>query len=147
MTRKLFVGSLLLVAALLLAGPRTVVADEEKEADLKKLEAIVDNALKAYNDEDHKKFFADYSKLIKDAFNEQTFKALYVDGTKKMYGKYKDKTKKIYKPKTVTKGDMPTLVYVAEFEKEPKVMIAINFVTEDGAYKVLQILFMAFKED
>ena len=147
MTRKLFAIAILIVAALLLGRARPAIADDEKEADMKKLEAIVDNVLKAYNDEDYKKFYADYTKLLKDSLTEQFFKAVVVDGYKKKYGKYLDKTKKLYKPKSATKGDMPTLLYLAEFEKDKKAVVAFNFTTEDGAYKILQVQIMPFMAD
>jgi hypothetical protein len=130
--------ALLVLSATLLVCAMTLRA-EERKADPAKLEAMVDKAMKAYNDEDAKAFFADYAKSMAAIATEQVFKNLYVDQAKRDFGKYV--SREPIAAQTVTIGDFPLLVYQAKFEKNDKVKISVNFTFEDGAFKVMQIRF------
>jgi hypothetical protein len=103
-------------------------------ADSNALDATVDKAMAGYNAGDAKVFFADYAKMMAAVATEGTFNLMYKS---QPYGKYVSRTP--IKAETVLLGDNPLLVYQAEFEKNKKVKISVNFTKEDGAFKVMQI--------
>jgi len=103
-------------------------------ADQKPLDAVVDKALAGYNAGDSKVFFADYAKMMAAVATDATFNAMYKS---QPFGKYI--SRQPIKAETVLVGDTPLLVYQAEFEKNKKVKISVNFIKEDGAFKVMQI--------
>jgi hypothetical protein len=108
-------------------------------ADQKSLDTVVDKALAGYNAGDSKAFFADYAKMVAAVATEATFNAMYKGMYFQTYGKYI--SRQPIKAETVLEGDTPLLVYQAEFEKNKKVKISVNFIKEDGAFKVMQIQF------
>jgi hypothetical protein len=103
-------------------------------ADQKSLDAVVDKALVGYNAGDAKVFFADYAKMMAAIATDAAFDAMYKS---QPFGKYV--SRQPIKAETVLAGDSPLLVYQAEFEKNKKVKISVNFTKEDGAFKVMQI--------
>lgn len=139
--------SLCVVLALGLLLP-ALRADDEPKADLKKLEATMDKALKAYNEGDHKKFFADYAKAMRAIATEQTFNALYKEGAMKQFGKCKEKpARKFLEKQSALTGEAILACWQAEFEKNKKVKISANFMKEGDAYKLMQIQFEELKDD
>jgi hypothetical protein len=107
--------------------------------DPKPLEAIIDKALAGYNAGNHAVFYADYAKMMSSIATEPVFKMMYKDQYFTSYGKYVSRTP--IKAETVLLGDSPLLVYAAEFEKNKKVKISVNFTKEGGAFKIMQIQF------
>jgi hypothetical protein len=103
-------------------------------ADSKPLDAMVDKAMAGYNAGDAKVFYADYAKMMAAVATEAVFNAMYKS---QPYGKYVSRTP--IKAETVLVGDSPLLVYQAEFEKNKKVKLSVNFTKEDGALKIMQI--------
>lgn len=139
MIRAVLTGAFLVLVALPLA------ADEK--ADRKALDEKLAKALKAYNEGDYKKFFADYAKSMKDIATEQTFKALYEGNYKKLFGKYKDGSMKFVPEGSLLEGEFLILWYSAEFDKAKKVKIGVNFQKEDKDYKFVQIQFNEWKDE
>jgi hypothetical protein len=124
-------------ALLLLLSRVTVAADEDK-IDLKALEKNVDNALKAYNEDDYKKFWAEFSKSVDALKTKETYDALYTNGYKKLYGKMV-KRGDLIKDKSVVTGEIGLVRYLAEFDKDKKLEIDINWVKEGKDIKFQQI--------
>jgi hypothetical protein len=134
-----------LVALLaLVAGVATVHAAEDK-ANVKDLEATIDAAMKAYNAGDWKAFFKDYSKDMSAIVSELSFNAMYgptgVMGTGK-YGKFV-KRQELIKDQSVLEGANVLAHWHAEFAKVKKAKISVNFVKEDGKYKIQQVTLSA----
>lgn len=121
------------LAFVLLAALSASAADK---LDPKPFDAMVDNALKGYNDGDSKVFFADYAKIVAAIATEQTFKTMYADRYKKDYGDYV--SRKMLDKNTVLMGDFPLLVYEAEF-KNGKVKLSVNFTKEGDKFKIMQM--------
>src|SRR4051812_19546311 len=111
----------------------------EDAVDPKPLEAMLDKALAGYNADDYKAFYADYAKSMASITTELVFNSMYRGMYSSSYGKYVSRTP--IKAETVLLGDTPLLVYAAEFEKNKKVKISVNFTKEDGAFKIMQIQF------
>ena len=132
--RSAYVLSIILAVSVL--GSEVHAADK---LDPKPLEAIIDNALKGYNDGDYKVFFADYAKSMAAVATEQTFKSMYTDQYKKNLGDYV--SRKPIDKETVLMGDFPLMVFDAEFSKEKKVKLSVNFTKEDGKFKIMQMRF------
>jgi hypothetical protein len=107
--------------------------------DVKALENSLARALKAYNDGDHKKFWAEFSSTVNALKTKETFDALYTNGYKKTYGKFV-KRGDLIKDKSELKGEIGAVQYGAEFEKDKKLVIAVNWVKEGKKIKFMQIL-------
>jgi hypothetical protein len=114
-------------------------ARAETPVDPKPLEAMLDKALAGYNAGNHTAFYADYAKSMAGIATEAVFNSMYRGMYLPTYGKYISRTP--IKAETVLLGDLPLLVYSAEFEKNKKVKISVNFTKEDGAFKIMQIQF------
>lgn len=132
---KMTLRSLLLLC--FFACVATVLA--QNPVPLAPLDAKVGKALEAYNRGDHTAFFGDYAKSMASIATEQVFNAQYRGTYFTSYGKYLSRV--LLKDATVAAGDTPLLVYVAEFEKNKKVKISVNFATEQGVLKIVQIQF------
>ena len=109
----------------------------------KPLDAIVEKAMKGYNDGDAKVFFADYAKLLAAVATPATFDALYKNAALKEFGKFV--SKKLVAGQSVVEGETPLLVYEAKFEKNPRVKLAVNFMQEEGKPKVMQVTIEKFQ--
>ncbi len=132
-----------LLGWLSLAAPAGYGMEDDKPADMKAIDAIVSKAMKAYNDADYKKFFADYAKAMSVLATEQTFNALYKTGAMPTYGKFK--SMKFIEKVSVTKGDFLLINYEAEFEKK-KAKLQVNFMKEDGVYRIQQLQINEWKK-
>jgi len=115
----------------------SVAADGEK-IDVKVLEKSLDNALKAYNDDDHKSFWAEFSKQADPFKTKETYDSLYTNGYKKTFGKL-IKRGDLIKDKSVLEGKQGLVSYGAEFEKDKKVEIDAHWVLEGKGIKFIQI--------
>ena len=111
----------------------------QKPADPKPLEAMTDKALAAYNAGDAKVFYADFAKMMASIATEQTFNMMYRDMYMKTYGKYV--SRKLIKSESSIFEDTPLMVFEAEFEKAKKVKVSVNFMKENGVYKIMQMQF------
>jgi hypothetical protein len=116
----------------------TIAADEEK-IDIKVLEKNLDRALKAYNDDDHMKFWAEFAKAADALKTKETYDALYTNGYKPIYGKLVKRGEMI-KDKSALEGPIGLVRYFAEFEKDKKVEIDVNWAKEGKDVKFIQIL-------
>jgi hypothetical protein len=114
------------------------LATAEEKIDVKALEDGLDRALKAYNEGDSKKFWAEFCKAADPLKTKETFDALYTNGYKSVYGKLL-KRGDLMKDKSVLEGDIGLARYTAEFEKGKKVEIDVNWVKEDKKIKFMQI--------
>ena len=68
--------------------PAPATAPAPPTLELKTLETMLDNALKAYNDGNWKAFYADFAKKVEKLISEQVFKMLYGDETRAKLGKF-----------------------------------------------------------
>ena len=128
----------LLAAALAFSTTPLHAADAPKPLD-----AIVEKAMKGYNDGDSKVFFADYAKLLSAVAVPATFDMLYKNAAMKEFGKFV--SKKLIAAESVVEGETPLLVYEAKFEKNPKVKLSVNFMEEEGKPKVMQVTIEKFQ--
>lgn len=139
---------LLAVFAFALVLSAALRADDEPKADLKKLEATMDRALKAFNEGDHKKFWAEFAKAADPLKTPEVFKALYLDGYQKTFGKYNEKsTRKFLEKRSALTGETILAMWQGEFEKNKKALIAANFQKEGNDYKLIQIQVHEFPKD
>jgi hypothetical protein len=120
-----------------LVGRAPATAADEK-IDVKVLEANLEKALKAYNSDDSKGFWAEFCKAADPLKTKETFDALYTNGYKKLYGKLV-KRGDLMKDKSVLDGEIGLARYNAEFEKGKKLEIDVNWVKEDKTIKFMQI--------
>ena len=130
--------TLFLIAAFALAIPTVRAADAPKPLD-----AIVEKAMKAYNEGDSKAFFADYAKLLETVATPATFDALYKNGAMKEHGKFV--SRKLIVGESVVEGETPLLVFEAKFEKTPRVKLSVNFMQEEGKPKLMQVTIEKFR--
>src|SRR5262249_10858686 len=96
-------GMVVAILTVLLVSAPFAVADEK--IDLKAFEKTVDRALKAYNDNDDKKFWAEFAKAADALKTKETFDALYTNGLKPLFGKF-EKRGELMKEKTVLDGEV-----------------------------------------
>jgi hypothetical protein len=115
----------------------TIAAEEEK-FDIKVLEKNLDRALKAYNDGDSKNFWAELAKSVDALKTKETYDALYTIGYKPIYGKLVNRGEMI-KDKSSLEGPIGLVRYLAEFEKDKKVEIDVNWAKEGKDVKFIQI--------
>jgi hypothetical protein len=101
-----------------------------------KLDAMVDNAMKAYNASDSKAFFADFAAAMASIATPDTYKLMYEDMAKPKYGKFVSKT--LIPAETSINEDAPLLVYKAKFEKG-EAKLGVNFLKEGAGFKIMQI--------
>jgi hypothetical protein len=137
---------LALVAGLMvvLLSRGSVTAGEDK-IDVKDLEKTLERALKAYNDDDHKKFWAEFCSAANALKTKETFDALYTNGYKKEFGKFV-KRGDLLKDKSTLDGDLGLVRYKAEFANNKKLEIDVNWVKEDKKIKFMQILVNKLEE-
>lgn len=131
-----------LAMVVLLAGSPLLFGQDK--ADRAELDKKLDNAMKGYNDGDHKKFFADFAKSVEAITTKQAFDGLYEGVYKKLYGKYK--SAKFIPEGSVLEGDFLVLYYAGEFDKK-KAKISVNFAKEDKTYKFMQIRIDEMKDE
>jgi hypothetical protein len=124
-----------LVVVLLSLASATAADDK---IDVKALEKSLDKALKAYNDDDPKKFWAEFCAAADALKTRETFDALYTNGYKKTYGKFV-KRGDLLKDKSTLDGEIGLVRYTAEFEKGKKLEIDANWVKEGKEIKFMQI--------
>lgn len=107
-----------------------------QEEYLNQLDPMVDSAMKGYNAEDHKVFFADYCKAMAGVATEMTFKNMVLGMFKKKTGDFKHK--KLLDSRCSFNETNPLLYYEAEFANG-KFLLPVNFSKEGEGYKVMQI--------
>ncbi len=129
----------LIAGVVVLSLCRFAAAADEEKIDVKALEKSLNNALKAYNDDDHKKFWAEFAKAADALKTKETYDALYTNGYKKLFGKLVKRGDMI-KDKSVLTGDIGLVRYLAEFDKDKKVEIDANWTKEGKGIKFIQIL-------
>jgi hypothetical protein len=134
MRRLAFVAGLIMV----LTGRASVKADGA-EIDIKVLAEGLERALKAYNDDDPKKFWAEFCSAADALKTKETFAALYTNGYKKQFGKFV-KCGELMKDKSTLQGDLGVARYKAEFAENKNLEIDVNWVREDKKIRFLQIL-------
>ena len=129
----------MLAGVVVLSLCRPTLAAEEEKVNIKVLETNLDRALKAYNDDNHKKFWAEFAKSVEALKTKETYDALYTLGYKPMYGKLVKRGEMI-KDKSALEGPLGLVRYLAEFEKDKKVEIDVNWAKEGKDVKFIQIL-------
>jgi hypothetical protein len=112
---------------------------QAQDADPKVLSKTLEAALEAYNKDDVKTFFKEWAKSVESITTEPTYNALYKQGAKSQVGNYKPKSLKLIKEGTALTGDFLIVYFDAEFDKEKKGKISVNFQKEGNAYKLMQL--------
>lgn len=115
--------------------------DEPLSADAQKhLVATVEKAMKGYNEQDHKAFYADWAKSMAPSTTEENFKKFYVEmNMKKFHGKMLEMSRDDKDERVVLKGDYPVLIFAAKFEKNEKTKINAAFAREGDTFKLVQL--------
>jgi len=67
------------------------------------------------------------------------FKAVFLDVYKANLGHAEPK--RILRKESSLDTDFPVLIYEGEFEKYDRVLITVNFMNEDGNYRITQVRF------
>ena len=124
---------------LILACATAAPLHAQKPADPKPLEAMLDKALAAYNAGDSKAFYADYAKMMASVATDQAYDMMFRSIYMKTHGKYV--SRKLLKAESSVFEDTPLMVFESVFEKTKKVKISVNFMKEDGVYRIMQMQF------
>ena len=112
--------------------------EEETSEFIRVYEPLVDQALQAYNENDKQKFVDTFvARRVKKT--EISFKPLWVDGYKEVYGKII--SKKLVDQEERLNEVYPMLVYKAKFEKKDNVEIKVMFAKENNVYKLFYMRF------
>ena len=122
-----------------------IAAQDFSRYMIETLEILVDRTLEAYNIEDHIKFHEYYAKQMNEITVKQYFWANFVEGYKEDFGEYL--TRKLLKDKSVLDPDFPMLAYSAEFAKNKKSFIRVNFVKEYDNYRITRMRFDTVHEE
>lgn len=115
---------LIIFAVLIIAATgctkKTDITGADKDAVLKYADAIADDILAGYNDEDYAKYSKDFDEQMKAAMPEKVFKQTREQIMSKI-GKYGSR-----KPSKVYKQDQFTVVeYAGDFENEKEVTVKV----------------------
>ena len=125
--------------ALLLFACAAAPLHAQKPADPKPLEAMLGKALAAYHAGDSKAFYADYAKMMASVATDQANDMMFRNICLKTHGKYV--SRKLLKAESSVFEDTPLMVFEAVFEKTKRVKISVNFMKEDGVYRIMQMQF------
>jgi len=128
-------GSVLALMVVLLSW--VSAAARENKVDVKELEKCLERVLKAYNDNDHEKFWAEYCSAANDIKTKKNFEDFRA-GIYKNHGKFV-KRGDLVKDKSMLEGENGQALYKAEFEKEKKLVISIVWVKEGKEIKLAQL--------
>lgn len=123
------------------AASGTATSQASLSLDLKVLEAMLDNALKGYNEGNWKVFYADFSKRAPALTTEHVFKLLFGEETKAKFGKYV-KRRAFLSDQSVLTGEAVVAQWDAEFDKCKNGKIICNLLYEEGKYRFIQISFV-----
>ncbi len=99
------------------------------------LEPMVDETLAGYNAGKSEDYFKHFAVSMKAIATPQVFKNMVMNMWKKKIGEFK--SRELAEKKCSFNDGFPLLVYVGVF-KNSKMMISVNFMKEDGKYKIMQ---------
>ena len=99
------------------------------------LEPMVADTLAGYNAENYEEYFMHFAKSMKAIATPQVFKNMVMNMWKKKVGEFKSRV--LVEKKCSFNDDFPLLVFEGTF-KNSKMMISVNFMKEDGKYKIMQ---------
>jgi hypothetical protein len=123
---------LLVCASAVLVCASAGLADEKREALLKKIDASLDKAMKAYNYNDAVKFHADFLKKLREREDlKDHFAIFFHDDNKEKFGKFTSMSR--IDKDSVVMEDQIVVHYSAVFEKNKKVRIMAALAMEEGA--------------
>ncbi len=105
---------------------------DDKPADLlKKIDGMLDAAMKGYNDNDAAKYYADFLKKLRERDDlKDHFATFNHDENKEKFGKYV--SRKYNQKDSVLEDDLMVVHYEAVFEKVKKVKLMAALGKEDG---------------
>ncbi|MBI3925116.1 MAG: hypothetical protein HY319_06215 [Armatimonadetes bacterium] len=129
---------LLLVVALAFPAAAEDAAPGMSQDTFQQMDAMLGNALNAYNAGNWKAFYKDWAQLMSGIATEQSFNSLYVNMYKKNFGDYKSRT--FVRERSSVAGDHAVVVYKAKFSKKDG-DIGVNYFRENGKWKLQQIQF------
>jgi len=101
------------------------------------LGVLVDKTMEGYNLENYVDFYRYFANKMDSIVASRYFKALYVDVYKKDLGYLE--SKKLLLQESVLDPGFPVLVYECKFENFDKVLLIVNFIKEEGAYRITQV--------
>ncbi len=105
----------------------------------KEYEPWIDELLTAYNRQNYKVFFKNFSTAVSNTATKHAFRAIYVETYKKNYGKFL--AKELIPEKCSFNENFPLLIYRGIFRKDWDVKIGVNFIKEGKSYKILLVSF------
>ena len=100
---------------------------------------LTNKALVAYNSENYTDFRSCFADSMSSAVTKSYFKEVFLGTYKKNLGFVE--SVKFLKNQSSLDPDFPTLLYSAEFEKYKQVLITVNFMNENGRYRITQLRF------
>ena len=115
----------------------------EHSRDFTKMhERLVDEALDAYNAENSKDFYKNFS-AERLGLTDEVFKAIWINDYKARFGNLL--SKKLLPDKCDLNAVSPLLVYRGKFEKNPDVIVKVTFIKDKDSnlYKLFYIRFDA----
>jgi len=101
-------------------------------------EGLIDEALDAYNSENSKDFYKNFSGQ-RFGLTDEVFRAIWIDGYKAQFGNLL--SKKLLPDKCDLDTLYPLLAYKGKFDKNPDVTIKATFAKDEGSssYKLFYI--------
>ncbi|MFI5182920.1 MAG: hypothetical protein ACHQNV_00865 [Vicinamibacteria bacterium] len=108
------------------------------DAKIKALEASIDRALSAYNKQDSRAFYAEYTSAMAASPEaaDRMFHAAYDEEIKQL-GKYV--SRKLIADESGLEGDAPLFVYEAKFTGAPRVKVSVHFTKDGSTSKIMNI--------
>ena len=100
---------------------------------------LTNKALVAYNSENYTDFRSCFADSMSSAVTKSYFKEVFLGTYKKNLGFVE--SVKFLKNQSSLDPDFPILLYSAEFEKYKPVLITVNFMNENGRYRITQLRF------
>ena len=128
---------LLLLGVIFTAKP--ISAQPSREYLIEIWNLLTNKALVAYNSENYTDFRSCFADSMSSAVTKSYFKEVFLGTYKKNLGFVE--SVKFLKNQSSLDPDFPTLLYSAEFEKYKQVLITVNFMNENGRYRITQLRF------
>ena len=113
--------------------------DPKVLAAVRELAAVLDKALSAYNAGDQAALFADFATAATPPPSDRIFTELFEGFYKVEFGKIV--ALRLNTRETNPDPDFGMLVYDAQCERQPLARVSANFLRENGALKIVQVLF------
>lgn len=138
MMRKKYIG-LIIILFIIFFLNSSIFAETSKDYLIKIWNIIVNKALVAYNSENYNDFRSCFADSLSSAATKSYFEEIYLGTYKKNLGFVE--SVKFLKNQSSLESFFPVLLYQAQFEKHKDVLITVNFMNEDGRYRITSLRF------